>query len=153
MNVLVTRDLLLEKCARADEYDEAFDALRSFVFDHYYAEDDYTFEEEVLEDIFAVLAPYFESEEAFGDPRKHERLHRLCTVLRHARWSPEHVFFTLYFDEIKELSMKRANGEITSEVFMSQLERLSPVNLHLKEVARLAQEHRTYQDVQPEILS
>jgi len=128
--------MLVTKIRKAAESNSDFEALRQFIFDYYYAEDDYIFESEGLEEMFDVLSVYLESEEAYGDPRRKLRLKHLHRVIRDRHRTIEDMTAALKYDRIGDLLEKFEAGVISRTIFHSQLRTLSPLAPDAEELVR-----------------
>ena len=128
--------MLITKIHKAAESNSDFETLRQFIFDYYYAEDDYIFESEGLEEIFDVLSVYLESEEAYGDPLRKLRLKRLHRVIRNRHRTLEDMTAALKYDRIENLLEKFEAGVISRTIFHSQLCALSPFAPDTEELVR-----------------
>lgn len=122
----ISESVLIRKIRKAGESDSDFESLRQLIFDYYYAEDDYIFESEGLEEIFDVLSVYLESEEAYGDPLRKARMKRLHQVIRNRHRTTEDMIAALKYDRIGNLLHKFESGVISRSVFYSQFRSLSP---------------------------
>lgn len=120
--------MLISKIRNAIESDSGFETLRQFIFDYYYAEDDYIFESDGLKNIFDVLSIYLESEEAYGDPLREVRLKQLHRVIQDPHTTIEDMIAALKYDRIGNLLHKFESGAISRAVFYSQILSLSPLS-------------------------
>jgi hypothetical protein len=135
----VTKPLLLEMIAKASENQHEFKKLREFIFDYYYGEDDYIFETEGLEIIFAVLSSYLEFAEAYGDPLKPTRLSRLKAAFQQGGWSVEHTIYALESDKLGDLLSRHQTGAISEQILELQVRKLAPISFDWKRVISLYQ--------------
>ncbi|MDM8551828.1 hypothetical protein QUF72_17225 [Desulfobacterales bacterium HSG2] len=119
---------LISKIHEAVESDSGFEYLKQFIFDYYYAEDDYIFESDGMEYLFDVLSVYLESEEAYGDPLREVRLKRLRRVIQDRYGTIEDMIAALKYDEIGNLLDKSESGAISQALFYSQICNLSPLS-------------------------
>jgi hypothetical protein len=133
----VTKPLLFKKIARACESTDEFKNFREFIFDYYYGEDDYVFETEELEIIFAVLSSYLEFDEAYGDPLKSTRLSRLKATFQQGGWSVEHTIYALESDKLGDLLSRHQTGVISEQILESQVRKLAPIAFDWKRVISL----------------
>lgn len=141
MNYIVSRSILQDKIGDAARSDEGFLALRDFVFDYYAAEDDYVFEPEAGEAVFAVLLPYLQVEEAFGDDRREQRMKWLGLALE-KEFTAESAVAAISRDRIARLLSRRASRVISEEVFQTQLRKLSPARVDWEAVLKLYESYR-----------
>jgi len=123
----ISESLIISKIRKAAESDAGFESLREFIFDYYYAEDDYVFEFGGLEEIFDVLSVYLESEETHGDPLGKIRMRRLHRAIRNRHRTIEDMTAALRYGRISNLLGKFESGVISRAVFHSQLRSLSPL--------------------------
>lgn len=142
MDYLVSRRVLLKKIADAASDNEGFLAFRNFVFDYYAAEDNYVFTSHSLELIFAVLLPYLQVEEAFGDSQREQRMKRLRTALEE-ELTPESAICALEYDRITLLLTRLESEAISKDVFDKQLKKLSPVQVDWNNVLNIYKSHLT----------
>jgi len=143
MSYLVSRPVLQDKIGEAARSDEGFLALRNFVFDYYAAEDDYVFEPAAGEAVFAVLLPYLQVEEAFGDNRREQRMRWLGMALE-KEFTAESAVAAISRERIAQLLTKRASRVISEEVFQEQLRKLSPARVDWEVVLRLYESYRNF---------
>ncbi|QTA89698.1 hypothetical protein [Desulfonema magnum] len=127
MKYNISESVMISKIHKAAESDAGFETLREFIFDYYYAEDDYVFEFGGAEEIFDVLSVYLESEEAYGDPLRKTRMRRLHRAIRNRHRTVEDMTAALKYDRIANLLDKFEAGVISRAVFLSQLRSLSPL--------------------------
>lgn len=137
---VVSREFLLDSIAEAVNNEEQFSALRTFIFNYYSADVDYLFESKDLQAILALLASYFEFEEAFGDPDRSKRLRRLQSAIQQDS-SPESALVALQYDQVSALMEKLKTAVISEFTFQSQLRKLSPVKVHWKKVLEFYESH------------
>ncbi|MDM8525050.1 hypothetical protein QUF80_16895 [Desulfococcaceae bacterium HSG8] len=123
----ISESVIISKILKAAESDADFGALRQFIFDYYYAEDDYVFEFSGAEEIFDVLSVYLESEEAYGDPLRKIRMKRLHRAIQNQHRTIEDMTAALKYDRIANLLDKFESGAISRAIFHSQLRSLSPL--------------------------
>ncbi len=140
MNYFVSRENLLDRISKAADSEEDFLALRDFIFDYYAAEDNYVFESEELEKIFAVLLPYLHFEETFGDRQRTRRLKRLEMALKE-EFTPESAVLALEYERISSLLRKLETEKISDFVFKAQLRKLSPLDINWRKVLELYKSH------------
>lgn len=128
MLVTVSRQDLLNRIATAARDEQSLDDLRRFIFDHYWNEDEYIFESEDVEWVFAVLLPYFQLEEAAGDARRQERMTKLLEALE-SEFSPESAVLGLEFDRIADLVQKYRGGHMRTHLFRKKVEEITPARI------------------------
>jgi hypothetical protein len=128
MFVTVSRQDFLDRIATAARDDQGLNELREFIFNHYWNEDEYVFESEEVEWIFAVLLPYFQVEEALGDSRRQERMANLREALEH-EFSPESAVLGLEFDRVADLVQRFRAGRIRMHLFRKKIEELTPARI------------------------
>jgi hypothetical protein len=129
--------LLREKVSQAIISDQAFELLREFIFDYYYAEDEYLFETEELETLFAALATYLEFEEAYGDNQKAIRLFRLSKVLQKKDWTIEQVIYALEYDRLGRIMSAFQAHFISQEDLQTQVTKLFPLAFDVSKMIKL----------------
>lgn len=110
-----------------------FSKLRDFIFQYYEAEADISLDQS-LDQIFPVLAPYFEFEESMGDPTRRYRMLRLEEALKADSEILERAVFALEFDRIQELKKKLLEKHITRSQYEDQLRKVSPVKFDMHRV-------------------
>jgi hypothetical protein len=120
--------------------------MRDFIFSIFESEDNFEIDTN-LSEALPVLAPYFEYEEAFGDPKGKTRLRRLRQILEAKKDLKERVVFALEFDRIMSLVNKLNLGLITLKIFNEQLEKLSPAPFDLQRISLWANSHKEKNDV------
>ena len=126
----------------------AFDDLRRFVFQYYEAEAE-TELDESLQQLFPVLAPYMEYEEAYGDSDREIRLRRLRLVLEDKAEIAERALFALEFPRVQDLTRSLKLGKIDRETYKAQLKKLSPAVFDERRIALWAAAHADEKDVNP----
>ena len=117
-----------------------FDVLRRFVFSYFEGESDVELKEG-MDEVFAVLGPYMEYEEAYGDAMRLERMRRLRSALSERGASAERAVFALEFDKIQALHSKLVKGTIPRAVYEEQLRKLSPADFDHRRLALWAAAH------------
>lgn len=123
--------------------DGNFPRLRRFVFEYFEGENHVKLEDD-LERVLAVLAPYLEYEEAYGDADRLKRLQRLRDVLDSADDAlVERTVWALEIDQIKDLRGRLEQGVITRSVYEAQLQKLSPVEIDVRRIALWAEHNGT----------
>lgn len=125
MLIIVSKRDLLDRIADAGKEEQGLAALRDFIFDYYWDEDEYVFESEESEWIFAVLLPYLQVEEAIGDPHRQERMRKLLEALGQ-EFTPESAVIGLEYDCINDLVQKYRNGFIRRHLLRKKIEELTP---------------------------
>lgn len=132
----VSTTSLVEMIARAAGDYDRFVNLRNLVFDYFTDEETYFFSSEILKDVFSVLLPYLQDEEAFGDEQRAERMKRLATALR-LELSCEMAVLALEYDRISDLVRRKESGVITDFTYQQQLRKISPVQIDWRRLQTL----------------
>lgn len=143
---------LLNVVNSISEGEAPFEALRELVFSFYEAEEGITLDEQ-MESLFAVLAPYLEYEEVYGDPNKRSKILRLKRMIENGRIQAEHAVFAIEFDMIKSISQKLKEGVITREVFEKKVKELSPANIDWNKVFLWAYAHTDIPELDLSLIS
>ena len=125
-----------------------FEELRRFVFQYYEAEKE-TELDEPLQQLFPVLAPYMEHEEAYRDSDREIRLRRLRLVLEDKEAIAERALFALEFQRIQDLTRRLKLGNIDRDTYNDQLKKLSPAVFDDRRIALWAYAHADEIDVNP----
>ncbi len=123
-----------------------FSSLRDFVFQFY--EGDRDVELDVfLKQVFPLILPYLQWEEAMGDPKREIRIRRLFNLLQKQQtFLPERVLFALEFDKIIELTKKENAGIIPSKVYHEQMAKLSSCSYDIRLIEKWGKQHLAEQE-------
>ena len=131
-----------------------YETVRSFVFSRYEGECELRVEDDA-DDLLSVLAPYFESEEAFGDKHRDIRLRRLvrfCEEPIRNKVSTSAVF-AMNFDEIQQLLSRVEGGVISDTGFREQIRKLSPVVFDVDSVVAWGRIHKGQSEPDSSLIS
>jgi hypothetical protein len=134
MDVIVSKDVILEWIKNSLKQEKEFDNFKSFVFNYNYAEDKYIFENGDLERIFLELSIYFEFYETYGDPDRNIRFKRIMEILEKGYWTQEHFIYAKHYDKLDILNRKLKKGLINQKVFLEQVKKLSPIDFNIEKV-------------------
>jgi hypothetical protein len=145
MKILKLTDFLILLDSYLDG-NSAFKILRDFIYGYFEAEENLEVDSN-LSDILSVLAPYFEYEEAFGDPKREIRLKHLRQSLVSTTDLKERVIFAIEFDKIMSLTDKLNRGTITQKVYDEQLKKLSPARFDSHRISVWANRHNGESDI------
>jgi hypothetical protein len=131
---------------------QPFSAVRRFVYGYYEAEDESALDASLTE-IFPILAPYLEDEEARGDDGRQERIRRLRDLLDRDTALPERVVFALEFDKIRDLGRRFNNKLISRDTLENEIQKLSPGRFDWRRVALWAISHHGENEPDPSKMS
>ncbi len=127
--LVISRKTVLQKINQAMVVPNGWTILRDFVLDYYATDDDYVFQTDTLETIFALLAAYVESVEVYGDDLCQNRLVKLQQALSQEQVTAEQVFIALKYDRLANLTAKLQAGLISKAVFEAQVKKLSSIKI------------------------
>lgn len=128
MLIIASRQEVLNHISDACVANEGFAALRDFVFGHYWNEDEYVFECDEVETVFAVLLPYLQSEDALGDSMRQARMEELRDALT-SEFTSESAVLGLEYDRISDLVRKYEKGHIRAHLLRKSIEGLTPAQI------------------------
>jgi hypothetical protein len=120
-----------------------FSDIREFVFEYFEAEKPIELDKP-LENVFPVLLPYLQFEEAEKDQRRDVRMRRIHDVLKTANsFFAERAIFGLEYDEIQTLLGKFiVEKVITKDVFERKMAELSPAPYDVMKLIDWAKSHQ-----------
>jgi hypothetical protein len=115
--------------------------LRKFIFDFYEGDSEDDLAPDV-ENIFAILAPYVEFEEAYGDPIAGKKIIRLKRLFDRNDFDANKVLFSLEYETIMILLHKLDNKKISTTIFKKKIDELSPANFNTEKIIEWAKQHK-----------
>jgi hypothetical protein len=143
----ITLQSLTDTIAECLSGRQSYEQLRRLVHSRYESEEELIIEP-LADDVLAVLAPYVEYEESFGDPKRQLRLRRLCHVLRRTIGRPQDwAVLALEYDELQDLLRKHDAGLLTDLILRQQVAKLSPAKFDVERVISLARQQEGGNDL------
>lgn len=119
-----------------------FSDVREWVYEFYWAEQPIKLDG-ALEEVFPVLLPYLQDEEAFEDTKRDVRVRRVCELLDAASsLFTERTVFALEFDEIRVWTKKLSDALISDETYQRKMATLSSAPYDVIPLIQWAKSHK-----------
>jgi len=140
MKINVTKKKFLDLLKDAVQSRKSFEEFCEFIFNYFYAEDDYDFEDDEILLLFEFFVGILDFENYFKNPDLNTRLKRIIETLEKGNWDLESIKFVFDLETIKQLFDKYKNGLITKEIYERQISNLSTMKFDIKKMLKLINE-------------
>lgn len=139
---IVTKAELLKLIQNASRSHSQLVALRNYVFDFYYDDCNYIFDDKLI-NVFTVLCPYLLFEEARGDTDFSLRLRRLAFILQNNGAMKPCIILAIYYDEIKTLHDSYSNKLLSENTYKQKLKELSGLDCFVSQMEETIGQYHT----------